>query len=60
MSLSKLQVRAEETIEFTMAAPRCSFSRRFWYDDTSSPRSFKPLYKPAFSGGGVGWVGGGE
>mmetsp|Transcript_63912 Transcript_63912/g.119907 ORF Transcript_63912/g.119907 Transcript_63912/m.119907 type:complete len:331 (-) Transcript_63912:2264-3256(-) len=52
MSLSRLQLRAEATIEFTMLGPRAPFSRRPLYDDTSSPSSFRPLYRPAFSAGG--------
>jgi len=53
MSLSRLQVYAAAMIELTMLGPRDSFSRRDWYDETSSWSSLRPLYRPAFSAGGV-------
>ena len=39
-------------IELQMVEPR-PLSRRPWYEPTSSPSSLSPLYRPAFSAGGV-------
>ena len=52
MSLSRLHVIAVVTMELTMDAPRPE-SFKPWYDAMSSLSSFKPLYRPAFSAGGV-------
>ena len=52
MSLSKLHVIAVVMIVFTMDGPRPE-SFKVWYEAINSFNSFNPLYKPAFSAGGV-------
>jgi hypothetical protein len=52
MSLSRLHVIAVVTMEFTMDGPRPE-SLRPWYEEMSSFSSLRPLYRPAFSAGGV-------
>mmetsp|Transcript_11267 Transcript_11267/g.45618 ORF Transcript_11267/g.45618 Transcript_11267/m.45618 type:complete len:210 (+) Transcript_11267:1853-2482(+) len=43
MSRSRLHETVAATIELTIDGPRASFSRRPWYDDTSSESSLSPL-----------------
>ena len=51
-SRSRLHWRAVSMMVAQMAGPRPP-SRRPWYDEISSFSSFSPLYRPAFSAGGV-------
>ena len=53
MSLSKLHVHDVAMMDETIGPPRASLSRSSWYDLIRSDSSLRPLYRPAFSAGGV-------
>jgi len=42
-----------DTMLLRMAGPRASLSRSVWKDAMRSESSLRPLYRPAFSAGGV-------